>query len=91
MASGTDPKTKVVKFTLPGQVPDTRLKVSAVEFHVHSTLLQIYSGFFRNIFDGPDMSDSGRDGSAFTYEFIVDADDDGQSWRLIAPADQVRT
>lgn len=78
-----------IVFQSPGIQPDVRLKVFNTEFHVHSTILKLYSAFFRKFLDSPDkaqvtaepanLSISTRMPIAptrFKYEWVTKMDDD---------------
>ncbi|KAG4430419.1 hypothetical protein IFR05_014089 [Cadophora sp. M221] len=65
-----DPSTKVIKFTLPGLIADVRLKVFDTEYNVNSTLIKIYSVFFRKLLDSPDKKDSNTAYEPFKYEYF---------------------
>ncbi|KAH7403237.1 hypothetical protein BKA64DRAFT_776621 [Cadophora sp. MPI-SDFR-AT-0126] len=88
MASQTDSETNVVIFTIPGMLADTRLKFFTAEFHVHSALLKIYSGFFRENLDSPDDSKSRRGESGFKYDLVTVVNADGNGWDLVAASKQ---
>jgi hypothetical protein len=87
MASPPPTGRKIVKFNAGSLNPDMRLKVfTTTEYHVHSAILKIHSGFFRKFLDSPDKFVPAS--AEFTYEWVTKIDDDG-SWHLIAIQSQV--
>jgi hypothetical protein len=88
-----------IVFTCPGLVPDVSLKVfDDWEFHVHSVLLKVHSGFFRKSFDWAD--NAWRSGAIATssqttgmagavnavgirYEMVTQMEKDGKGWHLV--------
>ncbi|KAE8450657.1 hypothetical protein EG329_006001 [Mollisiaceae sp. DMI_Dod_QoI] len=82
MATTNHPTKRIVKFSVPGFKPDVRLKVfDNLEFHVHSIMLKIHSGFFRKFLDSPEKKIPAS--AEFAYEWVTKIDDD-MSWHLIA-------
>ncbi|CZR55513.1 uncharacterized protein PAC_05401 [Phialocephala subalpina] len=66
----------------PGLKPDVRLKVFGTsEYHVHSVLLKLYSGFFLKFLDSPEKKVPAS--PEFAYEWITQIDDD-DGWHLVA-------
>jgi hypothetical protein len=78
---------KVIKFTSPGLKHDVRLKVFDIDFHVHSVILKLYSGFFRKFFDSPEKKIP--ESTEFAYEYVTQIDEDG-SWHLVWAESKVR-
>ena len=76
-------------FKLPGHgAPDTCLVVFGQEFHVHSTLLKLYSAFFRKFLDSPDKLNA-TNTKGFKYYWVTNIEEDG-NWHLVAyRSDQV--
>lgn len=73
---------RVHKFFVPGLKPDVRLKVFGTkEYHVHSVLLKLHSGFYRAFLDSPEKQIPAS--SEFTYEWVTELDDEG-GWYLVA-------
>jgi hypothetical protein len=64
----------------PNLKPDARLTVFDQAFHAHSTILRIYSAFFRTFLDSPDKSPASASAS-FRYDYVSVVDDDG-TWGL---------
>ncbi len=66
-------------FKVPGAQPDTRLVVFKREFHVHSVILRLYSGFFRKFLDSntEKKAFSSDIKSSFYYEYVAKDDSDG--------------
>ena len=84
MSSSKEP----IVFKSPGLKPDVRLTVFDQEFHVHSTLLKLYSAFFRTYLDSADKAPA-PSSAVFRYEYVSVIDEDG-TWGLEA-ASKVRT
>lgn len=63
----------ITTFSAPGWKTDVKLVVFHREFHVHSLVLRLYSGFFRKAFDlddeNPDVRKSA--GGRWRYEFVI--------------------
>jgi hypothetical protein len=70
-------------FKLPGLSVDTKITVFEREFHVHSLILKLGSGYFRAFLDSPDKSPATSSG-AFRYEYGTVVDADGMGWGLEA-------
>ncbi|PGH08488.1 hypothetical protein AJ79_05977 [Helicocarpus griseus UAMH5409] len=67
-----------ILFDQPGFAIDTRLIVFDFEFHVNSTILRLYSQFFRKFLDRYDATrDPSNAKSSFLYEYILKGDGDG--------------
>jgi hypothetical protein len=69
--------------------PDTCLAVFDQEFYLHSTILKLYSAFFRKFMDSPDKVKLTTTATEFKYNWVskVEKDDD---WHLVVPGiDQV--
>lgn len=86
LAAGGGRGGNVTAFSAPGWKTDVKLVVFEKEFHVHSIVLRLYSGFFRNALDvidreGGSMAPTRR----FRYEFgsvgAVALDDAGRGTR----------
>ncbi|CAG8955889.1 hypothetical protein HYFRA_00008739 [Hymenoscyphus fraxineus] len=73
-------KQAPIIFRLPHKTPDVRLVVFDQEYHVHSTILKLYSNYFRKFLDSPDKPGSSPS-SLFKYEYVTVVDDDG-IWAL---------
>ena len=63
-------------FNVPGIQPDVRLKVFALEFHVHSTILRTHSALFRVFLDSSEKCPASPS-AQFSYDYISVVDDDG--------------
>lgn len=82
MAKSDQEKRQVVKFFAAGLKPDVRLKLFRTsEYHVHSVLLKIHSGFFRAFLDSPEKEFPAS--SKFAYGWVTELDDEG-GWHLVA-------
>jgi hypothetical protein len=77
---------KVIRFNSPGLKHDVRLKVFDIDFHVHSVILKLYSGFFRKFLDSPEKKIPAS--ADFAYEWVTQIDEDG-SWHLICAESKV--
>jgi hypothetical protein len=62
--------------------PDTCLVVFEQEFHVHSTILKLYSAFFRKFLDSPDKAHA-TSTKNFKYFWVTEVENDGD-WHLVA-------
>jgi hypothetical protein len=56
--------------------PDTCLVVFEQEFHVHSTILKLYSAFFRKFLDSPDKAHA-TSTKNFKYFWVTEVENDG--------------
>ncbi|KAI9047753.1 hypothetical protein LZ554_008463 [Drepanopeziza brunnea f. sp. 'monogermtubi'] len=72
-----------IVFQARGLVADTSLRVFDTDFHVHSTLLKLYSHFFYTYLDSADKDNSGSAGKKFKYEWITKILDGGNDWQLV--------
>ncbi|KAF8848281.1 hypothetical protein BDZ45DRAFT_810907 [Acephala macrosclerotiorum] len=80
METSVRERPTVYEFFAPGLKPDVRLKVfDTSEYHVHSVLLKLYSGFFLKFLDSPEKKVPAS--PDFTYEWVTQVDDDS-SWHL---------
>ncbi|PMD38370.1 hypothetical protein L207DRAFT_585272 [Hyaloscypha variabilis F] len=62
---------------------------AAIEYHVHSILLKLYSEFFRKFLDSPDKITGERAaGSGFRYFWATEVDQDGKDCHLAAVSSQ---
>lgn len=87
-AATADPQTEpeVIKFTSPGLKTDMRLKVLDREYHVHSTILHLYSAFFRAFLDSPDKTVPASTEFAYEWVTMYDADGFGGIWLQLTPS-----
>ena len=76
-------------FKARGFVPDTRLNVFGTFFHVHSSVLKLYSHYFYTYLDAPG-SPTAVPGTAFKYDWTTKVVDDGADWQLVSNNDKVR-
>lgn len=74
-ANGIARNDEAFTFILPDQKPDVRLNVFGKEFHVHSTVLRLYSAFFRKFLDAPNPPVPGA--GPYAYEYVTVVDEDG--------------
>lgn len=82
MAYSYERDKTIIKFNLPSMKADVRCKVFEYhEFHVHSALLKIHSGFFRKFLDSPEKIVPAS--NEFRYEWVSKFDKDGD-WHLVA-------
>jgi hypothetical protein len=73
-----------IVFKTPIARPDMRVKVFRKEFHIHSTILKLYSEYFRKFLDSPEKpstSSSNPSTTQFKYDYISIVDEDGE-WGL---------
>ncbi|TEY34313.1 hypothetical protein BOTCAL_0638g00040 [Botryotinia calthae] len=74
--------TQVVKFSLTDQEPDTRITLFQLRvLHVHSSILKLYSAYFRRFMDSPDKVPA-PSGAKWKYDWIGEAEEDG-SWYVV--------
>ncbi|TGO39693.1 hypothetical protein BHYA_0049g00290 [Botrytis hyacinthi] len=74
---------QVVKFSISEQKPDTRITLFQFkELHVHSSILKLYSAYFRRFMDSPDKVPA-PSGAKWKYDWIGEAEEDG-SWFVVA-------
>jgi hypothetical protein len=87
----TDAPSKQTIFELPDSQPDTRLVVFKHEFHVHSIVLRLYSGFFREFLDkNTEKQTSGGDIKSLSFRYEYVAKDDGDGFWGLQPLRKVR-
>jgi hypothetical protein len=76
-------KRRIVAFSSPGLKPDACFKVfDSLEFHVHSDILKLHSGFFRQVLVAMNIADYPRVNSAFTYQWVAVFDEDRARWSV---------
>ncbi|KAF7903039.1 hypothetical protein EAF00_002941 [Botryotinia globosa] len=76
------PSPQVVTFSLPGQQPDTRITIFQLkELRVHSSILKLYSPYFRKFMDSPDK-ESASPSAMWKYEWTAKVEEDG-SWYVV--------
>jgi hypothetical protein len=64
-------KRRIVAFTFQDLKPNTCFKVfDSLELHVHSDILKLRSGFFREYSDSPEIKPPVN--SAFKYEWVTE-------------------
>ena len=81
-------------FRARGLVIDTRLEVCGTVFHVHSTILKLYSHFFATYMDSADKVKSASDVAsgtikAFEYEWVSKVLEGGNDWQLVCAGNKV--
>ncbi|KUJ24423.1 uncharacterized protein LY89DRAFT_745306 [Mollisia scopiformis] len=82
MSASVTSKKRIFKFSAPGLKPDVRIELfDTEEYHLHSVLLKLYSGFFRKFLDSPEKKVPAS--TSFAYEWVTQLDDDG-GWHLVA-------
>ncbi|KAF4624120.1 hypothetical protein G7Y89_g14052 [Cudoniella acicularis] len=81
----TEQKPEVVVYKVQGLKPNVRLKVfDSIEFHVHSVVLKMHSGFFRTFLDSADKQNKSLCAQdPFEYEWVTKVDDNGKGWHLV--------
>ncbi|KAJ5042239.1 uncharacterized protein L3040_004793 [Drepanopeziza brunnea f. sp. 'multigermtubi'] len=62
-------------------IPDVRIMVFDKEYHLHSAILRVKSGYFRASFDRQDIGPGPRS-AQFLYEYISVFDKEGIEWSL---------
>ncbi|KAF7911434.1 uncharacterized protein EAF01_002941 [Botrytis porri] len=76
------PSPQLVTFSIPGQTPDTRITIFQLkELHVHSSILKLYSAYFRKFMDSPDK-DSAPPSAMWKYDWTEKVEEDG-SWYVV--------
>ncbi|KAF7919804.1 hypothetical protein BELL_0052g00040 [Botrytis elliptica] len=76
------PSPQVVTFSLPGQKPDTRITIFQLkELRVHSSILKLYSAYFRKFMDSPDKEPA-PSSAAWKYDWTAKVEEDG-SWYVV--------
>ncbi|TGO24740.1 hypothetical protein BPAE_0096g00460 [Botrytis paeoniae] len=76
------PSPQVVTFSLPGQKPDTRITIFQLkELRVHSSILKLYSAYFRKFMDSPDK-EWAPPSAMWKYDWAEKVDEDG-SWYVV--------
>jgi hypothetical protein len=76
-------------FKARGLKPDVCLEVFGTDFHVHSTILKLYSHFFFTFFDSADKSGGSTGSGCFKYEWVTKVVDDGKDWQLVCKGPNV--
>ena len=82
-------------FKARGLVIDTRLQVFGAVFHVHSTILKLYSQYFATYMDSADKVNGkvgGGSGIApgLRYEWVTKVLERGKEWQLVSAGPKVR-
>ncbi|KAF5872092.1 uncharacterized protein Bfra_009121 [Botrytis fragariae] len=76
------PSPEVVTFYIPGQEPDTRITIFQLkELRVHSSILKLYSAYFRKFMDSPDK-ESAPPSAMWKYDWTGKVEQDG-SWYVV--------
>ena len=78
-----------VVFKARGLKPDICLEVLGTNFHVHSTILKLYSHFFFTFIDSADKSKGNIGLGGFKYEWVTKVVDDGKDWQLVCKGPNV--
>lgn len=78
-----------VVFKARGLTPDVCLEVFDNRFHVHPTILKLYSHFFFTFFDSADKSGGSSESGGFKYEWVTKVVDDGNDWQLVCKGPNV--
>ena len=60
-----------IRFITPGNKPDVRLSVFRQEFEIPSTILKLYSAYFRKFLDSPDKQSDVPASTSFRYEYVL--------------------
>jgi hypothetical protein len=80
--------TSPIIFKARGLVPDVRLNAFGTIFHVHSTVLKMYSHYFFSYLDSPG-SPTPVQGTTLKYDWATKVVDEGGDWQLVSNNDKV--
>jgi hypothetical protein len=81
------PQSPII-FKARGIVSDVRLNVFGTLFHVHSSILKLYSHYFFSYLDALG-SPTAVAGTAFKYDWTTKVVDAGGDWQLVSNNEKV--